>query len=65
MDPSPPLFDLCLGSPELGFVGLHELAALRGGLGLSAKRDRPFIIDHDRPPAVSPSRRDADSGLPS
>jgi Protein of unknown function (DUF2958) len=36
------LCDLGLGMPELGYVSLSELAALRGRLGLSVERDRYF-----------------------
>ena len=39
-------FGLCdpgLGSPELGFVSLAELADLRGRLGLPVERDRHFV----------------------
>lgn len=34
------LCDLGLGSPELGWVSLGELAAVRGRLGLPVERDR-------------------------
>ncbi len=48
MDPDDPdrLFGLCdlgLGCPELGYVSLAELTALRGRLGLPVERDRHFI----------------------
>lgn len=36
------LCDLGLGSPELGYVSLTELASLRGRLGLPVERDRWF-----------------------
>ncbi|EQB8438087.1 DUF2958 domain-containing protein [Pseudomonas aeruginosa] len=36
------LCDLGLGMPEIGWVSLGELAALRGGLGLSVERDLYF-----------------------
>lgn len=39
------LCDLGLGSPELGYVSLAELAALRGLLGLPIERDLHFIAD--------------------
>jgi len=47
LDPADPdlafgLCDLGLGSPELGYVRLSELSALRGPLGLSVERDRYF-----------------------
>ena len=47
LDPTEPdlafgLCDLGLGSPELGYVRLSELAALRGPLGLAVERDRYF-----------------------
>lgn len=41
-------FGLCdpgLGSPELGFVSLAELAGLRGRLGLPIERDRHFVAN--------------------
>ena len=36
------LCDLGLGSPELGYVSLAELATVRGKLGLPVERDRHF-----------------------
>ena len=36
------LCDLGLGSPELGYVSLTELAGIRGRLGLPVERDRWF-----------------------
>ena len=47
LDPADPdlafgLCDLGLGSPELGYVRLSELSALRGPFGLSVERDRYF-----------------------
>lgn len=36
------LCDLGLGCPELGYVRLSELAAVRGRLGLPIERDRHF-----------------------
>lgn len=50
LDPQEPerAFGLCdpgLGSPELGFVSLAELASLRGRLKLPIERDRHFIAD--------------------
>lgn len=50
LDPAEPTraFGLCdpgLGSPELGYVDLTELAALRGRLRLPIERDRHFIPD--------------------
>ena len=49
-DPDDPdrLFGLCdlgLGSPELGYVSLTELTALRGPLGLPVERDAYFVAD--------------------
>lgn len=46
-DPDDPdrLFGLCdlgLGCPELGYVSLRELTALRGPLGLPVERDKHF-----------------------
>ncbi|WP_449409877.1 DUF2958 domain-containing protein [Methylobacterium komagatae] len=50
VDPAEPTraFGLCdpgLGSPELGYVCLLELAALQGRLRLPVERDRHFIAD--------------------
>ncbi|WP_134500741.1 DUF2958 domain-containing protein [Microvirga pakistanensis] len=47
LDPANPdrawgLCDLGLGCPELGYVSLQEIAALRGRLGLPVERDRRF-----------------------
>jgi hypothetical protein len=39
------LCDLGLGSPELGYVSLTELGAVRGGLGLPVELDRYFRAD--------------------
>jgi hypothetical protein len=39
------LCDLGLGTPELGYVSLAELTALRGMLGLPIERDLHFIAD--------------------
>lgn len=36
------LCDLGLGTPELGYVSLRELAALRGPMGLHVERDLYF-----------------------
>lgn len=36
------LCDLGLGCPELGWVSLAELAAIRGQLGLQVERDQNF-----------------------
>jgi hypothetical protein len=36
------LCDLGLGEPELGYVSLHELADVRGNLGLPLERDLHF-----------------------
>ena len=36
------LCDLGLGSPELGYVSLSEIASIRGCLGLPVERDRFF-----------------------
>jgi hypothetical protein len=48
IDPDDPdrLFGLCdlgIGSPELGYVSLAELKAVRGPRGLPIERDRHFI----------------------
>jgi hypothetical protein len=37
------LCDLGLGEPELGYVSLSELAALRGRFGLPVEVDRHFL----------------------
>jgi len=34
-----------MGEPELGYVSLHELAAIRGKLGLPIERDLHFEAD--------------------
>jgi DUF2958 family protein len=39
------LCDLGMGTPELGFVCLHELRDLRGPLGLPIERDLHFEAD--------------------
>jgi hypothetical protein len=39
------LCDLGLGCPELGYVSLSELAAVRGRLGLPVERDQHFTAD--------------------
>jgi Protein of unknown function (DUF2958) len=39
------LCDLGLGCPELGYVALAELTAVRGQLGLPVERDRHFEAD--------------------
>ena len=39
------LCDLGLGEPELGYVHLAELAAVRGKLGLPVERDLHFEAD--------------------
>ena len=49
-DPAQPnrlfgLADLGLGSPELGYIDLIEIAELRGRLGLPVERDRFFVGD--------------------
>jgi hypothetical protein len=49
-DPDDPdrLFGLCdlgMGSPELGYVSLSELQAVKGHLGLPVERDMYFIAD--------------------
>jgi hypothetical protein len=50
LDPSDPerafgLCDLGLGFPELGYVSLAELVAVRGQLGLPVERDLHFAAD--------------------
>ena len=49
-DPDDPdrLFGLCdlgFGFPELGFVSLAEITAVRGQLGLPVERDNLFVAD--------------------
>jgi hypothetical protein len=39
------LCDLGMGTPELGFVCMHELRDLRGPLGLPIERDQHFEAD--------------------
>jgi hypothetical protein len=39
------LCDLGLGSPELGWVSLPELAKIRGRFGLRVERDYFFVAD--------------------
>jgi hypothetical protein len=39
------LCDLGLGFPELGYVSLREITALRGPLGLPVERDMHFIAE--------------------
>jgi Protein of unknown function (DUF2958) len=39
------LCDLGLGCPELGYVSLAEISAVRGKLGLPVERDRHFEAD--------------------
>ena len=39
------LCDLGLGAPELGYVRLSEIAAVRGRYGLPVERDLSFIAD--------------------
>ena len=50
LDPGEPdrafgLCDLGLGYPELGYVLMSELEALRGRFGLPVERDRYFVAD--------------------
>lgn len=50
VDPDDPdrLFGLCdlgLGFPELGYVSLAEISAVRGRLGLPVERDLHFVAD--------------------
>lgn len=39
------LADLGLGYPELGYVDLNELIAVRGRLGLPIERDQYFVAE--------------------
>lgn len=50
VDPDDPdrLFGLCdlgLGYPELGYVSLAEITAVKGTLGLPVERDLDFVAD--------------------
>ncbi|MEH2592990.1 hypothetical protein V1273_006829 [Bradyrhizobium sp. AZCC 1721] len=50
VDPDDPdrLFGLCdlgLGYPELGYLSLAEITAVKGPLGLPIERDRTFVAD--------------------
>jgi hypothetical protein len=48
LDPDGFAFGLCdlgMGEPELGYVSLLELAAVRGKLGLPVERDLHFVAD--------------------
>jgi hypothetical protein len=50
LDPDDPdrLFGLCdlgLGYPELGYLSLREVSALRGRLGLPVERDLHFVAN--------------------
>ena len=64
LDPDDPdrafgLCDLGLGCPELGYVSLAELAALRGPMGLPVERDMHFDADGLREMAISAPGRSA------
>lgn len=48
------LCDLGLGEPELGYVSLHELATVRGKLGLPIERDEHF--EATKPSAPTPTK---------
>jgi len=39
------LCDLGMGFPELGYVDIEELKAIRGGMGLPVERDMYFTAD--------------------
>lgn len=50
VDPADPdrLFGLCdpgLGYPELGYVSLAEITAVKGPFGLPVERDRDFVAN--------------------
>ncbi len=49
------LCDLGLGCPELGYVQVSEIEALRGQFGLTVERDRYFVADR----SISAYARDA------
>ena len=50
------LCDLGLGCPELGYVSLSELRALRGPLGLPVEVDQGFVADRPLSNYVAVSR---------
>jgi hypothetical protein len=51
------LCDLGLGFPELGYVALAELEALRGALGLPVERDLHFVATMPPAPSLSTACR--------
>ena len=62
LDPSEPnrafgLCDLGLGFPELGYVSLVELAAVRGRFGLPVERDLHFTADRPLSDYADAARR--------
>ena len=62
LDPSDPdrafgLCDLGLGFPELGYVSLVELAAVRGRFGLPVERDLHFTADRPLSDYADAARR--------
>lgn len=52
------LMDLGLGSPELGYVSLHELSDIRGALRLHVERDLHFVADKTLSQYADKARRD-------
>lgn len=50
--------DLGLGSPELGYVSLHELSDIRGALRLHVERDLHFVADKTLSQYADEARRD-------
>jgi hypothetical protein len=52
------LCDLGLGSPELGYVSISELTALRGTLGLPVERDLHFTPKQSLTAYAIEARRD-------
>lgn len=62
LDPEDPgiafgLCDLGLGSPELGYLSLAELAGIRGYLGLPVERDQHFRPDKPLSAYAADARR--------
>lgn len=54
------LCDLGLGSPELGYVSLDEIASVRGRLGLAVERDLYFAADRPLSAYAEQARRDGE-----
>lgn len=68
LDPDDPdvafgLCDLGMGSPELGYVSLSELASVRGRLGLPIERDLYFTPDRTLSAYAADARRCGSAGV--